>query len=96
MNKNSLVSEPSNTFLNQLFGLHGQVAVIIGGAGELGGALAAGLGQAGSHIVIADTDRESCDRRGEKLTALSVSASSAVVNITQRESLEQLLVHRSS
>ena len=34
-------------FLQQLFGLDGQVAVVIGGTGVLGGALCDGLAQAG-------------------------------------------------
>ncbi|MDA0660342.1 MAG: gluconate 5-dehydrogenase, partial [Planctomycetota bacterium] len=40
-------------FLHQLFGLPGQVAVVIGGTGVLGGAIALGLARAGAHVVIA-------------------------------------------
>jgi|GEM_PF-6420986 len=37
-------------YLEDLFGLHGQVAVVIGGAGELGGALCEGIMRAGAHM----------------------------------------------
>jgi NAD(P)-dependent dehydrogenase (short-subunit alcohol dehydrogenase family) len=39
-------------FLNQLYSLDGQVAVVTGGAGLLGSALARGLAAAGAHVVI--------------------------------------------
>ncbi|MGL4941907.1 MAG: SDR family NAD(P)-dependent oxidoreductase [Thermoguttaceae bacterium] len=79
------------TFLKELFGLHGQVAVVVGGAGELGGAIAAGLGQAGAHVVIADTSDEQCRRRAASLETLGVKTTCCVVDITNRDSIEQLL-----
>lgn len=81
----------SDAFLQDLFGMDGLVAVVIGGAGELGGALSAGLGQAGAHVVIADMGEEACRARVEKLQALGVSAEYCPVNITQRKSIEDLL-----
>ncbi|MDR0704043.1 MAG: SDR family oxidoreductase [Planctomycetaceae bacterium] len=81
----------SAEYLKNLFGMEGEVAVVIGGAGELGGALAAGLGQAGAHIVVADMSEEACKTRVEKLKTLHVNSSYAVVNITQRNSIQNLL-----
>ncbi len=81
----------SADFLKGLFGLDGQVAVIIGGAGELGGALGAGIGQAGAKIVVADMNEEHCLARVEKLKALGIEAVPCQVNITDRESLNNLL-----
>ncbi|MDR1964986.1 MAG: SDR family oxidoreductase [Planctomycetaceae bacterium] len=81
----------SSEYLSNLFGLEGEVAVVIGGAGELGGALAAGLGQAGAHVVVADMGEDACKSRIEKLKALHVNASYCVVNITQRASIKDLL-----
>jgi NAD(P)-dependent dehydrogenase (short-subunit alcohol dehydrogenase family) len=46
-----------------LFDLTGEVAVVIGGAGVLGGALAEGLAQAGAKVAILDLDRSA--ERGE-------------------------------
>ena len=39
-------------FLNQMFGLTGRVAVVIGGTGELCGAMADGLAAAGAEVVV--------------------------------------------
>ena len=78
-------------YLKSLFGMDGEVAVVIGGAGELGGALSAGLGQAGAHIVVADTAEDACKSRVEKLQTIGIKTSYCVVNITQRESIKQLL-----
>ncbi len=46
----------SASFLEALFGLNGQVAVVIGGTGVLGGALAEGLAKAGATTVVAGRD----------------------------------------
>ena len=48
----------SEQLLEELFGLGGQVAVVIGGTGVLGGALAEGLAQAGATVVVAGRDAE--------------------------------------
>jgi NAD(P)-dependent dehydrogenase (short-subunit alcohol dehydrogenase family) len=80
-----------SNYLNELFGLSGQTAVVIGGAGVLGGALCAGLVQAGAHIVVADLTEEGCKARVEALEKLGGKASFCTVNVTQRESIENLL-----
>jgi NAD(P)-dependent dehydrogenase (short-subunit alcohol dehydrogenase family) len=81
----------STSYLEQMFGLSGQTAVVIGGAGVLGGALCAGLVQAGAHVVVADLTDEGCKARVETLEKISGKASYCTVNVTQRESLENLL-----
>jgi NAD(P)-dependent dehydrogenase (short-subunit alcohol dehydrogenase family) len=81
----------SSHYLEELFGLGGQTAVVIGGAGVLGGALCAGLAQAGAHIVVADLTDEGCQARVESLKNLGGKASFATVNVTSRESIENLL-----
>ena len=82
----------SAEYLNSLFGMDGDVAVIIGGAGELGGALAAGLGRAGAHTIVADMSEDACKSRVEKLKDIGVKATYCAVNITHRDSIRQLLV----
>ena len=81
----------SAEYLTSLFGMDGEVAVIIGGAGELGGALGAGLGQAGANIVVADVSEDACKSRVATLHNLGVKASYCTVNITERNSIKQLL-----
>ncbi|MDR1291115.1 MAG: SDR family oxidoreductase [Planctomycetaceae bacterium] len=81
----------SSAYLEKLFGLSGETAVIIGGAGELGGALGAGIGQAGAHIIVADMGEPACKSRVEKLSEIGVSAEYLTVDITNRDSIKSLL-----
>jgi len=81
----------SAEYLDDLFGLHGQVAVVIGGAGELGGALCEGILRAGAHVVVADLVEEACRRRVEQLREFSDKVSYCLVDVTKRNSLENLL-----
>ena len=43
----------SNAFLDHLFSLEGRTAVVVGGTGVLGGALAEGLAKAGAFVIVA-------------------------------------------
>jgi len=79
------------SYLEELFGLDGQVAVVIGGAGVLGGALCEGIGRAGAHVVVADLTDEGCAARVAKLAAAGCRASACTVDVTRRDSLERLL-----
>lgn len=79
------------SYLKNLFGLEGQTAVVIGGAGVLGGALCQGLVGAGAHVVVADLTEEGCQNRVAELTAGGGSASYALVNVTNRQSIEDVL-----
>jgi NAD(P)-dependent dehydrogenase (short-subunit alcohol dehydrogenase family) len=81
----------SAEYLKELFGLDGQVAVVIGGAGVLGGAFCRGLGRAGAHVVVADVTDEGCRRRVEELHSLGCNASYCLVDVTSRPSLEACL-----
>lgn len=81
----------SSNYLENLFGLTGQTAVVIGGAGVLGGTLCAGLAQAGANIVVGDLTEEGCKARVAALEKLGGKASYSTVNVMQRESIEELL-----
>jgi NAD(P)-dependent dehydrogenase (short-subunit alcohol dehydrogenase family) len=81
----------SNNYLEQLFGLTGQTAVVIGGAGVLGGALCAGLGQAGATVVVADLTDDGCKARVAALEQIGCKAAYCTVDVTSRASLEKLL-----
>ena len=78
-------------FLKGMFGLEGQNAIVIGGAGVLGGALCRGLVQAGAHVMVADITDQGCQERVDELKQLGGSASYALVDATRRQSIEQLL-----
>ncbi len=81
----------SAEYLEKLFGLAGQTAVVIGGAGVLGGALCAGLVQAGARVIVADLTEEGCRARVEELRKLSGRADWCLVDVTSRAALEKLL-----
>ncbi len=80
-----------NEYLQKMFGLNGQTAVVIGGAGVLGGALCRGLAGAGAHVVVADVTEDGCKARVAELEELGGKASFALVDVTKRESLEATL-----
>jgi NAD(P)-dependent dehydrogenase (short-subunit alcohol dehydrogenase family) len=81
----------SAEYLQRMFGIDGQTAVVIGGAGVLGGALCRGLIGAGAHVVVADVAEEPCKARVEELVKLGGKSTYALVDVTSRGSIEKLL-----
>jgi NAD(P)-dependent dehydrogenase (short-subunit alcohol dehydrogenase family) len=80
-----------NSFVENLFGLSGKVAVVIGGTGVLGGGLAEGIAQAGAMTVVAGRGAERGQQRVEAIKKLGGQACFLPVDVTTRESLEGLL-----
>jgi NAD(P)-dependent dehydrogenase (short-subunit alcohol dehydrogenase family) len=78
-------------YLSEMFSLEGQTAVVIGGAGVLGGALCAGLAQAGARVIVGDFTEEGCKARVKVLEGLGGKAGWVYCDVTRRESIEQLL-----
>jgi NAD(P)-dependent dehydrogenase (short-subunit alcohol dehydrogenase family) len=78
-------------FLDKLFGFDGQVIVVIGGTGVLGGELCTGLAQAGATIVVAGRSAERGNERVAKITSLGGKASFVAVDADNRESVKELL-----
>jgi NAD(P)-dependent dehydrogenase (short-subunit alcohol dehydrogenase family) len=95
----------TDAYLEDLFSLRGQVAVVIGGTGVLCGAQAIGLGRAGAHVVVAGRH----PARGEAIVGAIVeaivgtsvgasvgatgkngSAEFAAVDVSSRESIQAL------
>ena len=83
------MSSPSE-FLQQLFGLESNVAIVIGGTGVLGGALCDGIAAAGAHVVVAGRSRERGQARAEAIREAGGTAEFAPVDVTSRESFELL------
>ncbi|NOY29707.1 MAG: SDR family oxidoreductase [Planctomycetes bacterium] len=77
-------------YLKKLFGFDGQVAVVVGGTGVLGGALCEGLAQAGAHVVVAGRNEERGQERVAAIEKLGGKASFVAVDATSRKSVEQL------
>jgi NAD(P)-dependent dehydrogenase (short-subunit alcohol dehydrogenase family) len=80
----------SESYVEQLFGLTGQVAVVIGGTGVLGGALAQGLAQAGATAIVAGRDAGKGQTRVREIEAVGGRAAFAPVDVTRRDSIEAL------
>jgi len=81
----------TQSYVEQLFGLSGQVAVVIGATGVLGGALAEGLARAGALVVVAGRDAERGAARVEAIKAAGGNARFSQVDVMRRESIEALL-----
>lgn len=85
-------------YLASLFGLHGKVAVVIGGTGELCGAMAEGLAGAGAEVVLVGRSQEKADARLAKIAAAGGKAwfySAEATNKTELEALRDAVVARS-
>ncbi len=81
----------ADQFLEKLFGLSGQTAVVIGGTGVLGGALCEGIAQAGAFVVVAGRNEEHGKARVAAIEKLGGAATFHSVDVTNRSSVEELL-----
>jgi NAD(P)-dependent dehydrogenase (short-subunit alcohol dehydrogenase family) len=78
-------------YLGSLFALEGKVAVVIGGTGELCGAMAEGLAGAGAEVVIVGRDAAKAAARVDRITAAGGRAWFHAAEATSRKDLEALL-----
>lgn len=81
----------SKSFVEEMFSLDGEVAVVIGGTGVLGGALALGIAQAGATVVVAGRGAERGQACVKQIEEQRGKALYLPVDVSQRESLEALL-----
>src|SRR3712207_8031081 len=80
------MSEQATTLPTELFSLKGQVAVVTGGTGVLGGAMARGLAQAGAKVGVLGRRREQADVVVVEIEAdggVAVALPAAVLNREQ-------------
>ena len=78
-------------YLKSLFGLDGKVAVVIGGTGELCGAMAEGLAQAGAEVVLVGRNPEKAEARLKRISAVGGKAWFAQADVATKPALEALL-----
>ncbi len=79
-----------SSYLQQLFGLSGQVAVVIGGTGELCGAMAEGLAGAGAEVVLVGRSETKAAARLAKIAATGGKAWFHAAEATRKAELEAL------
>ena len=78
-------------YLNTLFSLEGKTAVVIGGTGELCGAMAEGLAGAGAEVVLVGRSEEKAKARLETIHAAGGKAYFLPCEVNKRDQLEKLL-----
>jgi len=84
------MSTPSD-YLSSLFSLTGKVAVVIGGTGELCGAMAEGFAGAGAEVVLVGRNEEKAKPRLERIHAAGGKAYFVPAEASEKAALEQLL-----
>ena len=75
----------------EVFSLDGLVAVIAGGGGGIGSALAEAFGRAGARVVVAGRTQESLDATVERVAATGVDALSVVADVTDEADSERIV-----
>lgn len=81
----------SAEYLESLFGLRGRTAVVIGGTGELCGAMAHGLACAGAHVVLVGRDEGKARGRLEAIAAAGGTGRFEACDVNRREEIGGLL-----
>ena len=77
--------------MNDLFDLGGKVAVVVGGTGELCGAMAEGLAAAGAEVVLVGRDASKAGARLGRIEAAEGRGTFASCDATSKPALEALL-----
>ena len=83
--------------LDELFGLSGRVAIVTGGTGVLGGAMARGLARAGARVGVLGRRREQAEAVAAEITAVGGEALALAADVLERGQLQaardQVLTH---
>ncbi|HCS53160.1 SDR family oxidoreductase [Rubinisphaera sp.] len=81
----------SAEYLQQLFGLQGKTAVVIGGTGVLGGAICDCLASAGAYVVVAGRSAEAGGNRVKEIQDAGGSAEFIAADVTSSDDILSLL-----
>src|SRR3954462_14991765 len=84
------MSTPSD-YLTSLYSLTGKVAVVIGGTGELCGAMAEGLAGAGAEVVLVGRNEEKAKARLDKIQTAGGKAYFISAEASSKAELQALL-----
>ncbi len=89
MTVSSVGNQERAAFLDELFGLTGEVAVVGGGTGILGGVIAEYLGASGAKVAVLGRNQEQGQRRVEAIEAAGGEAVFVPYVATEAESVAQ-------
>ena len=81
----------SQSYLESLFSLSGKTAVVIGGTGELCGAMAEGLAAAGANVVLVGRSEEKANSRIARIESAGGKAVFEPCEVDSKSNLENLL-----
>lgn len=81
------------SYLDQLFSLENQTAIVIGGTGTLCGEMAQGLAKAGANTLIVGRSKEKGSERVESIQAEGGKARFVAADVADKKSLEALLAN---
>jgi len=79
------------SYLDDLFSLSGKTAVVIGGTGELCGAMAEGLAAVGAKVVLVGRSAEKAEARMKKISESGGQASFEPCQVDSKSEIESLL-----
>ena len=79
------------SYVEDLFSLAGKTAVIVGGTGELCGAMALSMSRAGAEVVLVGRSEEKAKAKLAKINEAGGNGYFVAADVTSRESLENLL-----
>jgi NAD(P)-dependent dehydrogenase (short-subunit alcohol dehydrogenase family) len=79
--------QTSSRYLQRLFGLAGQTAVVTGGSSGIGREMAAALGQAGSRVILLARRQEPLDEAVAGLSGLGIDAHAVSVDVADADAL---------
>jgi NAD(P)-dependent dehydrogenase (short-subunit alcohol dehydrogenase family) len=77
------------SYLDQLFGLGGRVAVVTGGSSGIGRAIALGLGQAGASVVLIARNPDNLDAAVAELTGAGAAAAAVSADLADRAAAQR-------
>jgi NAD(P)-dependent dehydrogenase (short-subunit alcohol dehydrogenase family) len=78
-------------YLTSLYSLKGKVAIVIGGTGELCGAMAEGLAAVGAEVVLVGRNEEKAKPRLERIAAAGGKGYFVSAEASEKTALQQLL-----
>lgn len=80
----------NNDFINGLFSLEGKVAVVTGGTGVLGGAMARGLAQAGAKVAIVGRRQDKADEVARDINGTGGTAIAVPGDVMDKAEMERV------